>query len=333
MAQEPPILSPLDLKYVLIDSLKRYSEDTTYLSGDNPYKFNINRTLRYIFIHNVHDSGRGRTNKDECRIQFSRTENFAAAKRSGLPVLFLGYYSQRDVFTAWDPFVQTRRINKRQVISIYSRFSAQARASRQGIAVYVDGNSQTVITFRPDYLGLYIENFESMHLATEQALLQLVKASNEASTTATEVGETVEIERQKYTITHRGFKRSLDFTRKVLDAYRASCAICGMQLELVHAAHLVPHAHEQGSDELENGICLCALHHKAFDDGLVYIDSSYRVNINSARIQYLTKVDRLRGKQQFIECLYDRIDLPEDPEYRPSAEMIELSNQIRGIPV
>lgn len=333
MVEAAIILNPVELKYILIDSLKSYSEDTTYLSGENPYKFSINRRIHYIFIHNVHDSGRGRTNEDECRIQFARSRNFIAAKGSGLPVLFLGYYARYNVFTAWDPVIQTDRINEREVVSVYSRFSVHQRASEQGLAVYIDSNGQRVITFMPEYLGLYIENFQGMHQSNEQALLQLIKASDEATPTASETGEIVDIERQKYTITHRGFKRSPDFTRLILDAYDDRCAMCGMQLELVQAAHIIPHAHEDGSDDPSNGLCLCALHHKAFDDGLVYIDSRYRVNINNARIQYLEKVNRLNGKQQFMDSLYDRMDLPADAEYYPSKEMIELSNQIRGIPV
>ena len=333
MERGTAILSHLELKYLLIDSLKSYSEDTTYLSGENPYKFSINRKVHYIFIHNVHDSGSGRTNEDECRIQFGRSQSFLAAKNSGLPVLFLGYYAKHNVFTAWDPSVQTKRIHTRKVISIYSRFSVQERAARQGIAVYMNGNDQRVITFRPEHLGLYIENFQSMHRADEQALLQLAAASDAASTTTSDTGESIEIDREKYTITHRGFRRSPDFARVVLAAYGDACAMCGMQLELVQAAHIVPHSHDKGTDDSNNGVCLCALHHKAFDDGLVYMDTRYALHVNNARIQYLQKVNRLNGKQQFVECLRTSIDLPADLEHHPSKEAIVLSNQIRGIPI
>lgn len=127
MAREADIqiLNRTDLRYLLIDSLKMYSQDVEYISGDNPYLFNINKKPVYIFIHNLHDSGIGRGNSDESRIQVAKTQNFLFAKNSGKPVLLFGYSKKDNTFTAWNPILFLERINKRKTVSLYSRFSIQ----------------------------------------------------------------------------------------------------------------------------------------------------------------------------------------------------------------
>lgn len=55
------------------------------------------------------------------------------------------------------------------------------------------------------------------------------------------------------------------FRRRLLDLGSRECAICGLDvLEVLEAAHLVPHA-RGGRASRENGRLLCANHHRAFD--------------------------------------------------------------------
>ena len=65
------ILNHSDLKYLLIDSLRLYSDNVVFIDGNNPYRFSINKKTFYVLIKNVHESGDGRGNQDECRIQIS----------------------------------------------------------------------------------------------------------------------------------------------------------------------------------------------------------------------------------------------------------------------
>src|SRR3989338_1590778 len=185
------ILNHSELKYLLIDSLRLYTEDSIYISGNNTYQFSINKKTFYIFIRNVHDSGQGRHNPDECRIQFSSSKNFSSAKHSGLPVLFLGYYVKDNVFTAWEPYSKIERINKKGNVSVYSRFSIQKKASEQSIAMYKDEKNQVVISFKPEYLGLYLENFSKMHQANEETLKELIKEANQVESTEIGLTETI----------------------------------------------------------------------------------------------------------------------------------------------
>jgi putative restriction endonuclease len=69
-------------------------------------------------------------------------------------------------------------------------------------------------------------------------------------------------------------QRSAEMRERVLVAYEYRCAFCGFDgaLNLVpvglEAAHVRWRAYE-GPDALSNGLCLCSLHHKLFDKGVL----------------------------------------------------------------
>src|SRR5205085_4134538 len=121
-------------------------------------------------------------NQDECRIQVSESKNFNAAMNSGTNVIVLGYLADEKVFTAWNPFLMRDRFNQKQTISLYSRFSVQRQAATSKIATYRDTNGQSVISFLPDYLGLYLENLSTIHLLNDVELLALVNQSDTLNT-------------------------------------------------------------------------------------------------------------------------------------------------------
>jgi putative restriction endonuclease len=92
------------------------------------------------------------------------------------------------------------------------------------------------------------------------------------------------------------------FRSIVLAGYRNQCAVCELPLSsLLVAAHIVPWSLEKPLRmNPQNGICLCAIHDRAFDKGVLRIASDYKISIHP-RIQerrlepavedYLTKFD------------------------------------------
>jgi len=329
--RDTTILNHTELKYLLLDSLKEYSENVIFISGNNPYQFSINKKIFYILIKNVHESGSGRPNQDECRIQIARTANFLTAKNSGKPVLFLGYFADLNVFTAWNPHLLTERINQRQTISAYSRFTIQKNAAKNGISIYKDNKDQVIISIQPKYIGLYLENYDLMHQSDEDTLLELIKKSDSVEETESEESTSVEIERKKFSVTHARFRRDMNFKKLVTETYSHRCAVCGMQLEVVEAAHIIPHSHDKGTDDPKNGICLCALHHKAYDNGLIYFDGEYNIRINDDKIRYLEKVHKDGGISKFTGLQYDKLTMPSSRLFFPEPEFIKIGNAIRGI--
>lgn len=322
-------LNPSDLKYLLIDSLRLYSDNVIFLDGNNPYRFSINKKTYYVFIKNIHESGEGRDNQDECRIQVAKSINFNEALNSENIVIVLGYFADEKIFTAWNPFKMKDRFNTKDNISIYSRFSIQKEAVKKKIAVYIDNNGDSAISFRPDYLGLYLDNIKNMHLYQEEELRSLALESdvlNAKNQNGNFISNNINVK-----IQHERISRDPQFRKNIYDAYFYKCAMCGMQLELIEAAHIVPYSHELGNDETSNGVCLCALHHTAYDRSLIYFDEKLKILINEEKVKYLEKVGLDSGMRKFEKLAFEELQIPKNHTLRPNIKNIKIANQIRGI--
>ena len=233
------------------------------------------------------------------------------------------------VFNAWNPFLLKSRFNSRKTISVYSRFSIQEKGSFQGIAVYVDNNKHHIISFKPEYLGLYLENIEAIHLFNETKLIELIKQSDQLD--AFDNDGSIDIDGQRLTITHTRYLRDPKFRRKVYEAYKYCCSMCGIQLELIEAAHIVPHSHEKGTDEIENWICLCSLHHSAYDKSIIYFDENFKIKLNEKKLDYLVKIGRDSGLFTLQIIQFEYLKIPDNHLHRPNIQNINLANEIRGI--
>ena len=97
----------------------------------------------------------------------------------------------------------------------------------------------------------------------------------------------------------------------VLTAYEYQCAFCGYDGRIgtvpvgLEAAHVRWWAFD-GPDEIDNGLCLCSLHHKLFDKGVLGVTDEHRVMVSqrfvgrssAARAQVLALTGRpLLGPQ------------------------------------
>lgn len=91
----------------------------------------------------------------------------------------------------------------------------------------------------------------------------------------------------------------------VLTAYEYQCAFCGYDGRIgavpvgLEAAHVRWWAFH-GPDDVDNGLCLCSLHHKLFDKGVLGIDDGHRILVSqrfvghspAAREQVIALADR-----------------------------------------
>ena len=74
---------------------------------------------------------------------------------------------------------------------------------------------------------------------------------------------------------HQGRFRGL-----VLPAYSERCAICRLhEPRLLDAAHIESDASAAGAAAIANGVSLCTIHHRAFDQHLVGISPDYEVRV------------------------------------------------------
>jgi putative restriction endonuclease len=76
------------------------------------------------------------------------------------------------------------------------------------------------------------------------------------------------------------------FRSMVLAGYREACAVCSIPIpSLLVASHIVPWALDPANRmNPRNGLCLCCLHDRAFDKGVLHIGQDYVVRI-TAKVQ------------------------------------------------
>ncbi|MGH3052247.1 MAG: HNH endonuclease [Gaiellaceae bacterium] len=71
------------------------------------------------------------------------------------------------------------------------------------------------------------------------------------------------------------------FRGRVIPAYRDQCTICRLkEARLLDAAHIVGDLELLGEAVVSNGLSLCAIHHRAFDQDLVGISPDYEVRVS-----------------------------------------------------
>jgi putative restriction endonuclease len=76
------------------------------------------------------------------------------------------------------------------------------------------------------------------------------------------------------------------FRGRVVPAYSDQCAICRLkELRLLDAAHIVRDIEVGGEPTVPNGLSLCAIHHRAFDQNLVGVSPDYRVHVSSRLLE------------------------------------------------
>lgn len=73
------------------------------------------------------------------------------------------------------------------------------------------------------------------------------------------------------------------FRSLVLTSYREACAVCSLPIKpLLVASHIVPWSVNAALRmNPHNGLCLCTLHDKAFDTGLMVISDDYTVSFTA----------------------------------------------------
>lgn len=109
------------------------------------------------------------------------------------------------------------------------------------------------------------------------------------------------------------------FREVILSNYFRTCAICGLNIsELLIASHVIPWSLNQ-KERLnpQNGICLCALHDKAFDRGFISISSDYRIILSP---QLIDEQNHTYFPMYFGKYKNASINLPD--KFLPSPEFL-----------
>ncbi len=117
------------------------------------------------------------------------------------------------------------------------------------------------------------------------------------------------------------------FRLSVLNAYGNSCCITGMKKpELLVASHIKPWKDSDSKTERtnpSNGLCLNALHDRAFDRGLITLDKKYRI-VFSKKLSDI-KMDK-NTHSWFYMYENQEIILPD--KFLPRKDFIEYHNDV-----
>jgi hypothetical protein len=99
------------------------------------------------------------------------------------------------------------------------------------------------------------------------------------------------------------------FRRAVLSSYRGRCCLSGLSdARLLTASHIVPWSNDKANRlNPSNGLCLSAIHDKAFDRGLLTISDGYEVMLS----EQLKRNDDAFVVQIFLPLEGRKIELPE----------------------
>ena len=304
-------------KFLLLNDLKLYTDEVLYLGRKSPYLFKFKDKNYKVLIKKITRGGNGRNRLDERRIQISAKNKHDLNSLTGYDTIILGYDHDNNIYSAWNPCIFNKRIIK-STVSLFTSIVAIQNANSTHFSTYNYANrTEVVLNFLPEYLGYYFDNYSNLHQIPEIESFPYV-----------EVGQ---INRER--IHYQGYQlqRNPMFRNNVYRAYDGKCAICGIQLGLVEAAHIIPHCHESSSDHITNGICLCSLHHKAYDTSLIYFSQDYEVKLNNLLITSLTDLNRAGGLDIISNIANRTLLLPDNEFDHPDRDYLKLGNELRGL--
>jgi putative restriction endonuclease len=129
------------------------------------------------------------------------------------------------------------------------------------------------------------------------------------------------VERRYAVVERRVRLHQSRFRGIVLPAYDHRCTICALREErLLDAAHIVGDVDERGEAVVPNGVSLCSIHHRAFDQNLIGISPDYDVHVSRGLLEEDDgpMLDVLKGFHR------QRIHLPSRPSQRPDRQKLAV---------
>ncbi len=321
------LLSPRELHEWVEKSLLASGLPITALPQEaaKPFRYAIggNRlaepALVRIYAWNAtHGGGQVRA-PDEFRIQLT---TYLPTPRVGEVLIIIGWSEQHRVFIGWDPTIHDGRDSYSPSLQV--REEVMNRAAERGFAAGTRASGDVVVAFRPQLLAAYCLNVRELHESQESA-------SEWTTPTRDAVPTSPEAEEHVRSTVERRLKlafRAWDFSHRIRTAYQHRCAICGLGLDLIEGAHIVPVAWPGSSDETDNGLALCRNHHAAYDRGIISVSPEYEVQVaNGVRGRdHLNALDRT-----WIDDLDGRLlrIIPAADRERPSPQNLAIGRQAR----
>ena len=333
-----PALAPRVLVDALLDAIQQSGGSAIYTARSDrahPRTFQVTYGERtyslWIYIWTVTPGGREQL-PDEYRIQMTSVSSPLRLnpERGGYTAL-LGYYQDLNVFAGFD--LQRHKKFTKGSPSVQIHINALRDSLQHGYGFSTKDNREIAVGIRPDQLLAYVTNATAIHkFGADSKTLGLLQRAAEAQEIEEKDIRGLATERRKIVEQISRYSRDANFRTQVLRAYGNRCAVTGAQLKLVDAAHILPVPSKESSDHVTNGIALSPTMHRAFDNGLIYLDEKFVIRLNAEKSDELEALGQSAGLEQLRSFLGKRILLPTDRARRPNKEYIRRGNKYRRIP-
>ncbi len=323
-----PRLSKTKLLDKILSAIEESGWSPTIIERDHPFKLLVSKSgfsmeLR-VYVWNITRPVTLTRPQDEFRIQITSVDRIVTG--TSFRTLLLGWDRKHEVFAGWNA-------------SRYETFGASpalqvkqgtlSRAQTAGLAIQpkqIRGRGdliEVVVAFRPDFLGTYFANLDNYHRQKltnqERNLLSRVGTRDPPSDHELSLLP----EERRHAIRELELAvRNGKFRKLVLKAYDSKCGVCGLDLGIVEAAHIVPVA-ENGTDETSNGVALCANHHTAFDKNILTIKDDYSIAISRRRRASIS-----RSELDKIIAGISTLTVPNSQSLKPKPEYLRSRMRI-----
>jgi putative restriction endonuclease len=109
------------------------------------------------------------------------------------------------------------------------------------------------------------------------------------------------------------------FRGRILVAYSSRCTICRLrETRLLDAAHIAGDLEADGEPIVSNGLSLCSIHHRAFDENLVGVSPDYTVHVAPRLLE-----DEDGPMLELLKTFHARtIELPSRRSWQPDRERL-----------
>jgi putative restriction endonuclease len=245
------------------------------------------------------------------------------------PTVLIGFEPDSRMFAGFD--VRRHQTFTKGSPSVQIDITKVKDALQHGLTFDRKSNDEIAVGIRPDQFYNYVSAAEQLHRYGRQTetfrLLQ--RAAELQSITSAEI-EALPTARRLIVQTVSRLSRAANFRQQVLQAYGNRCAVTRTQLRLVDAAHIVPVGAPLSSDHVTNGLALGPTYHRAYDNGLIFLNDQYEMRINPSKASEL-KLLKLDGGIDAFKASLGKILLPQDRGQWPKIEFIRKANEFRSV--
>lgn len=243
--------------------------------------------------------------------------------------MLVGWWDKARVFAGFD--TRQHLGTPEKPIFVHVAEAALREAYLYGFSPWLSGKRELVLAFRPEFFITYAQNAGPLHdfWRSRDATATLRRVFLEQDVMQ---GEAKPLSKKHGLVVARivDARKHQDFQGRVLTSYNNRCAFCGCRFNPLQAVHIIPTSDQSSTNETRNGLALCTLHYRAFEQGIITVDDKYSVLVNEAQVDEIKALKLAEGIDRFKRDLLPMILLPPAISDRPHIEYIKAANRIRG---